>query len=116
MARPHENLVKKVLIELSKKGILAWPTPTGTARSLDGKRVIHYGRTDHSDIIAFVHPTGRALFIEVKIPPDKQSEGQKNFQVIVQRKGCYYIIVTPENFKDVIISCDRFIKQESLRL
>jgi hypothetical protein len=99
MSIRHQNLVKRVLLHLSSVGIMCWQGPTGVAKSMDGKRTIRFGLDGHSDVAGVIPPSGRALYAEIKIPPDKQSEDQKNFQSAVEKRGARYIVVTPENFE-----------------
>jgi hypothetical protein len=97
MSVKHQNLVKQILLFLTQCGHTAWQVPTGAAVSMDGKRIIKYGLDGHSDIIDISN--NLTLFIEVKIPPDKQREGQKNFERMVNKyRGHRYIIVSPESF------------------
>lgn len=92
IATEHSNLLKYVLLELSKiPKTRVWQNDCGTARSFDGKRVIKYGLTGSSDIIGISN--SRFIAVEIKIGKDKQREAQKNFQKMIESCGGIYVIV-----------------------
>lgn len=96
MATDHSNLLKKVLIELSRlPKTRAWRVEIGSARSLDGNRFIRFGLPGHSDIYCISDSSSH--FIEIKIGKDKQREDQVNFQKMVEMCGGSYHIIKDED-------------------
>jgi hypothetical protein len=96
----------KVKIEIlraigRRRDVLVWNNPTGTARSLDGKRLITFGCPGSPDILgvqevviteAMVGMTfGRALGIEVKCTTD-QSKQQQRFESAWRLRGGLYLL------------------------
>ena len=94
----HKVLLKKVLIALGKMPKLCriWQNDTGTARSLDGKRVIRYGLTGRADITGIIC-NGRRIELEIKTGKGVQSEKQKNFEKMINEMGGIYAVVRNEN-------------------
>lgn len=81
-------------------GARIWQNPTGTALSMDLKRVIKYGFVGSADITGIM-PDGIRVEIEIKVGRDKQRESQKIFEnVIRQCNGIYFIVDDKSNIKD----------------
>lgn len=60
-------------------------------RTKEMLRVIAYGYPGYSDIGGVL--CGRAVFLEIKIPPDTQNPDQKKFQRNVEAAGGVYAII-----------------------
>mmetsp|Transcript_27250 Transcript_27250/g.49898 ORF Transcript_27250/g.49898 Transcript_27250/m.49898 type:complete len:110 (-) Transcript_27250:926-1255(-) len=89
----ERTIQRQILIALSKefrgRGIF-WQNDTGTAKSMDGKRVIRFGLPGSSDILGCLD--GRIICIEVKTATGRQSENQKKFQTGIEARGGFYAI------------------------
>ena len=66
-----------------------WRQNVGTMRIND--RVIKYGQKGMADLSGIL-PDGRRLEIEVKTPRGRQSDAQKNWQIMIERFGGVYIL------------------------
>ena len=89
----ERTIQKHALVALSKsfsKRGMFWQNDTGTARSMDGKRVIRFGLVGSSDIIGCVD--GFMICIEMKTKTGRQREDQKRFQAAIERAGGIYFI------------------------
>lgn len=55
--------------------------------------------------LAYLSPSGRMVYIEMKRPGEKQSDKQKWWQELVTRRGAeYHVIDTLEEFQNLIQS------------
>ena len=54
-----------------------------------------------SDVVGFTK-NGRALYVESTIPPDRQSNEQKEFQAECNKRGAIYLVI--ENEKQLQVS------------
>lgn len=84
----HGDLCREILLAVSPLG-LAWINNSGALRDKTD-RLVRYGLTGSSDIIAIIH--GRFVGIEVKVGRDRQSGTQQNFAAAVRRAGGVYIL------------------------
>ncbi len=101
MAAEHDNLLSRALVDLSKEGFKLWRNETGKAKSMDGQRIISYGKPGSSDIIGTA-PNGTSVYIEVKIPPDDLKTDQIIFRDIMIKQYAIYAKITPENYTNEI--------------
>ena len=112
----HQEYLREVMIEFQKMfpGARIWQNPTGTALSMDLKRVIKYGFVGSADITGIM-PDGIRIEIEVKVGKDKQRESQKIFEnVIRQCNGIYFIVDDKSNIKDQLCKhLQRYLKNSS---
>ena len=91
MATGHTDLINSILLALSKTGkITAWRNETGTARSMDGHRIIRFGLKGSSDIIG-IADSGRFIAIECKLGRDQLREEQINFRRMISGRNGVYI-------------------------
>ena len=97
----HGELVAAILIELSKLqyNCRVWKNATGTALSMDGRRVIKFGLPGASDILGIKWP-GQFIAIEVKTGSGKQNPDQVAFQKMVESLGGVYVLA--RNIDDCI--------------
>ena len=89
--KEHQQLIAQILLEASKWDCRVWANNTGIGRSLDGSRIIKFGRVGSADILG-IHPSGLFLAIEVKTGNAIQSKQQKLFQKMIQERGGIYIL------------------------
>lgn len=89
----HQELVANILCELSKPqyNCRVWKNATGTALSMDGRRVIRYGLPGSADILGVRWP-GQFIAIEVKTGSGRQNPDQLAFQKMVESLGGVYIV------------------------
>lgn len=87
----HGDLVNLLLLNLNDLGFF-WSNPTGTARSMDGRRVIKYGFVGSPDIIGILKPSGKFAGIECKVKKDRQRTEQKTFEQVSTKNGAIYLI------------------------
>lgn len=83
-----------ILLRLgSRKDVLCWNNPTGTARALQPPHhVIKYGKIGSPDIQGIIGPFGFYFGIEVKTLIGKQRDTQKIFEAAVKKRNGIYII------------------------
>ena len=104
MATKHSNLRNYALVKFSEKCIV-WGNETGTGLSMDGSRIISFGKKGSSDIIGFVKATGQFIGIEVKIPPDKLRPEQKIFQeVLTKNNALFFVVKSHQDVDDALFS------------
>lgn len=96
----HTILVAKVLIELGKNSdkVRAWKNHTGSARSMDGQRIIQYGLKGSADITGILK-NGKRLELEIKTGHAVQAKHQENFQRMIEEMGGVYKVI--RNEKDI---------------
>jgi ribulose-5-phosphate 4-epimerase/fuculose-1-phosphate aldolase len=90
----HAEVVNQFLLALSFDGCRVWQNQTGVARTLDGKRIIRYGKEGSADITGIIKcksGAGIRLEVEVKVGKDTLSEEQKSFQKMIDTHGALYI-------------------------
>ena len=98
----HQELVAEVLCELSKPeyNCRVWKNATGTALSMDGRRVMRFGLPGAADIIGLRGPWGQLVAIEVKTGSGRQNPDQVAFQqMIIDHGGVYLVIRKIEDIK-----------------
>lgn len=89
----HARLVKRILIALAERGVLAWAIHQGVARPRGASHMIRFGGPPgHSDVVAY--PQGRAVFLEAKSGSGRLTLEQQAFRARVEGAGCTYIIVS----------------------
>ncbi len=92
----ERQIQRRILLDLSDRGLFVWRNETGAARSMDGKRVIRFGLPGSPDILGLA-PGGRALGVEVKTATGKQRPDQAAFQKAFEAAGGLYILArSPE--------------------
>lgn len=79
-------LTRQILKYLNRYGCYAWRV---NQVKVPGRRFV--GKKGVSDICG-VSRTGKAIFVEVKVGKDEQSDAQKLFQIEVQKRGAVYIV------------------------
>ena len=94
----ERTIQRRILVALSKRyhgrGVF-WQNDTGSARSMDGKRVIRFGCPGSPDIIGCLD--GRWIGLEVKTETGRQRETQIAFQdAIIRAGGLYAVVRSPE--------------------
>lgn len=102
IANTHTIHKHNTMLEFQKLFTQAriWNNETGVARSMDGSRMIRYGKEGSADLTGIM-PDGIRIEIEIKIKKDKQRDGQKIFEeIIVQRNGIYIIVDDKSEIKD----------------
>lgn len=89
----ERSIQKKILLALSTqfqgRGIF-WTNDTGTAKSMDGKRVIRFGLPGSPDIIGCLD--GMFIGIEVKTATGSQQKNQKAFEKAIKSVGGFYAV------------------------
>lgn len=88
----HKELTNKLLVYLhaNYKGRY-WCNETGAVKTVNG-HFQRYGLIGSTDIIGFTEQ-GKAIFIEVKISPDKLSKQQIAFRDVCELHNCLHIVV-----------------------
>lgn len=88
----HKELTNKLLVYLhaNYKGRF-WENRSGAIKDATG-RFQRYGLVGSADIIGYTEQ-GRAVFIEVKITPDKLSKQQIAFKEVCESHNCLHIVV-----------------------
>ncbi len=90
MATKHGILVNDILREYGgDPRWRIWPNNTGTA--FRGRRKISFGKIFSADIIGFLD-NGKFVNIEVKVGRDKQSEGQRDYEAVVNQYQAVYLV------------------------
>ncbi|HMQ92497.1 MAG TPA: hypothetical protein PKA33_15990 [Amaricoccus sp.] len=102
----ERDIQRRILLALAQtfhpRGIF-WTADTGTARSMDGARVISFGLPGQSDIQGCLD--GRWIGIEVKTAKGKQRKSQVAFQRAIEAAGGVYLIArSPEAAVEGIVS------------
>lgn len=93
----HNQLVIDCLEWLAIYGYFAWQNNTGAFVIKEEKkrdRFFSAGQPGSSDILTLSQGGGVLWGIECKIPPDTQRRSQKIFQMMVEKHGGFYSIVT----------------------
>lgn len=112
MSHAHTELVELTLALIgARKDCRVWKNATGVARSLDGSRVIRFGKTDTPDIIGFTSD-GRFLGFECKTGKAVKTPGQKNFARLATRYGCRVIEVRDAKDAEAFLDSLRLPKIE----
>ena len=87
-AAKERDIQRAVLLALSKafhpNGVF-WTADTGVAKSMDGKRTIHFGLPGQPGIQGCLD--GRWIGIEVKTQTGRQRPAQVAFQAAIQKAG-----------------------------
>lgn len=89
MAQPESIIQNNIILELGKRGYLAFRNDTGAYKDQKSGRFVHYGLCKGSSDIVAVSPDGRAVFIEVKTPTGRVRPEQVQFIAAVRRNGAY---------------------------
>jgi len=94
-------VLKRVMLEASKMGLLLWRNNTGALKDHQG-RLVRYGLcVGSSDLIGIYK--GRFVAIEVKAPGKKPTEEQYKFmQAIVNNGGIAFWIDDEKNLKSLL--------------
>lgn len=98
----HQEYLRLVMLEFQKTFPAAriWQNPTGTAMSMDLKRVIKYGFVGSADITGIM-PDGKRVEIEIKVGKDRQRESQKIFEKVIKDcNGIYFVVDDKSSIKD----------------
>lgn len=82
----EHDLQNQIRLELSKRGVINFRTNVGKIRMADGRMFDTGLPKGFSDLMG-VLPDGRAVFIEVKVHPNKPSREQLNFIAVMQKQG-----------------------------
>lgn len=100
----EQQIQQAILLALgSSKMCRVWRINAGVSRSLTGARVIKGAPKGHPDIAGMLSD-GRALFIEVKKPGEKQTDQQKTFEAMVKRfQGVYLLAHSVEEAEQGVI-------------
>lgn len=89
----HQKLVDSVLLAVGSTPMCrVWRNSTGTARSMDGKRIISFGLKGSPDIVGIL-ANGRWLGLEIKTGSGKQNKDQLNFEAMIRRFNGHYFLV-----------------------
>ena len=92
MSQREQNIQQEILLAIgTRPDCRVWRINAGQARSLDGKRIIKGAPPGHPDI-AGILADGRWLGLEGKRPGERQSEGQRNFQRMIEGFGGVYLV------------------------
>lgn len=91
----HNELVNQVLLYLhaNYEGRW-WSNPTGAIKTVKG-HFQRYGLVGSTDIIGHTS-LGRAVYIEIKISPDKLRSEQQLFRDMVLKHGCIHITIVDD--------------------
>ena len=73
----------------TKRWMRLWRANTGVVRIAD--RVVRFGVPGQADLTGIL-PDGRRLEVEVKSLGGTQTEGQRNFQRLIERFGGVYVL------------------------
>lgn len=96
----HQNVVKQVLLTLSKLPYCrVWSNNTGVGRDLSSERIIRFGLKGSSDIIGIYK--GLFLAVEVKTGGAVQTQDQKRFQKMIDTMGGIYVVCRETNVKQI---------------
>jgi hypothetical protein len=66
--------------------------PSGVGISLDGARLIQFGKTGFADIMGLLGPDGRFLAIECKTGASTLSPEQRAFRSMIEDYGGLYVV------------------------
>lgn len=86
---PESVLKNKVLIELGKRGYIAFRMQVGLFYTKEGSRISTTLPRGTSDLLVFEKGTGRGIWIETKIKPRKPTPEQVQFIHTLRNQGCY---------------------------
>ena len=87
MAQPESIIQNNIILELGKRGYLAFRNDTGGYKDQKSGRWILYGLCKGSSDIVAVAPGGRAVFIEVKTATGRIRPEQVQFIKAVRAVG-----------------------------
>lgn len=90
------QLQNDIRLYLSSKGIINFRTNVGTVKLPDGRYFDTGLPKGHSDLYGVLPNTGRVIYIEVKVKPNKPSREQLNFIEAMKKQGaiagvCYSV-------------------------
>lgn len=94
MKNTETQLVKACLQWLHLEGYFAYRSNSGAmqVRKPDGQfRFVRFGTPGLADITGMLR-SGRALYVECKLPGNRQTMAQKNFQYEVGMSGGLYVL------------------------
>lgn len=99
---------------LAKVGLYAWPNNTGSMGTPTG--YISFGWPGSPDIICIL-PNGVFCGIECKTAKGKQSDGQKNFQRMVEKnRGLYFLVRSVDDLIEQLMTYVNSLPDETRSL
>lgn len=86
------EILQAAILRLGQRSdVRLWRQNTGTARSMDGKRVIKFGVAGGGDASGIVAPFGTRLEVEAKTKTGRPEASQLAFEAMIKAFGGIYI-------------------------